>query len=172
VANLHDACVPVFDATLDNLSVMLGRASAHCADRNIDPAALLQARLFPDMFPLTRQVQIACDAAKLGCARLAGVDAPKHADDETSFEALAARIASTRAFIASVPREKFEGSAERRIEVPTRAQTYAFDGQTFLLRWAMPNFYFHVVTAYDLLRHNGVEIGKRDYLGTVPQLSA
>ena len=172
MSNLYDVCVPVFDAMLGNLSTLLERGAALAGARGFEPAALLGARLSPDMFPLTRQVQIACDAAKLGCARLAGVEAPKHADDETSFEALAARIASTRAFIVGLPREKFEGSGERRIEVPTRAQTYAFDGQTFLVRWAMPNFYFHVVTAYDLLRHNGVEIGKRDYLGTVPQLSA
>lgn len=172
MSNLYDVCVPVFDAMLDNLATLLERGAALAEARGFEPAALLGSRLSPDMFPLTRQVQIACDAAKLACARLAGVEAPKHADDETSFEALAARIASTRAFIASVPREKFEGAAERRIEVPTRAQTYAFDGQTFLARWAMPNFYFHVVTAYNLLRHNGVEIGKRDYLGTVPQLSA
>lgn len=170
MTNLHDASVPVFDAMLENLSTLLDKAAAHAAAKNFDPAVLLQSRLAPDMFPLTRQVQIAADAAKFGIARLAGVDAPKFEDDETTIDALKARIEKTRAFIASVPRERFEGAEARRVEVPTRAQTYSFDGRTFLFQWAMPNFYFHVVTTYNLLRHNGVEIGKRDYLGQVPSL--
>lgn len=170
MTNLHDASVPVFDAMLKNLSTLLDKAAAHATAKNFDPAVLLQSRLAPDMFPLTRQVQIAADAAKFGIARLAGVDAPKFEDDETTIDALKARIEKTRAFIASVPRERFEGAESRRVEVPTRAQTYAFDGRTFLFQWAMPNFYFHVVTTYNLLRHNGVEIGKRDYLGQVPSL--
>jgi hypothetical protein len=170
MTSLYDIAVPVFDATLKNLSALLDKGAAQAAARNFDPSALLQARLSPDMFPLTRQVQIAADAAKFGVARLTGVEAPRFEDDETTFEALKARIEKTRAFIASVPREKFEGAETRRVEVPTRAQTYAFDGQSFLLHWALPNFYFHVVTAYDLLRHNGVDVGKRDYLGQVPTL--
>jgi hypothetical protein len=170
MTNLHDASVPVFDAMLANLSTLLDKAAMHAAAKKFDPAVLLQSRLAPDMFPLTRQVQIAADAAKLGIARLAAVDAPKYEDDETTIEALKARIEKTRAFIASVPRERFEGAESRRVEVPTRAQTYAFDGRTFLFHWAMPNFYFHVMTSYNLLRHNGVEIGKRDYLGQVPSL--
>lgn len=167
---LYDASVPIFDAMLKNLSTLLDKAAAHAAAKNFDPAVLLQSRLSPDMFALTRQVQIAADAAKFGIARLTGVDAPKFEDDETTIDALKARIEKTRAFIASVPRERFEGAETRRVEVPTRAQTYAFDGRTFLLQWAMPNFYFHVMTTYNLLRHNGVEIGKRDYLGQVPTL--
>jgi uncharacterized protein len=170
MTTLYDASVPIFDAMLKNLSTLLDKAAAHAAAKNFDPAVLLQSRLSPDMFPLTRQVQIAADAAKFGIARLTGVDAPKFEDDETTIDALKARIEKTRAFIASVPREKFEGAESRRVEVPTRAQTYAFDGRTFLLQWAMPNFYFHVMTTYNLLRHNGVEIGKRDYLGQVPSL--
>jgi hypothetical protein len=122
------------------------------------------------MFALTRQVQIASDAAKLGVARVAGIQPPKYEDNETTFEALRARIEKTRAFIASVPREAFDGDEARRVEVPVRTQTYAFEARNFLLHWALPNFYFHVVTAYNLLRHNGVEIGKRDYLGTLPML--
>ena len=170
MTTLYDISVPVFDALLGNLSTLLDKAAAHAAARPFDPSVLLQARLAPDMFPLVRQVQIACDAAKFGVARLTGADAPAFADDEASIEQLKARIAATRAFIASVPRERFEGAETRRVEVPTRAQTYAFTGRDFLLRWAMPNFYFHMVTTYDILRHNGVELGKRDYLGTVPTL--
>ena len=167
---LRDTAVPVFDSMLRNLSTVLDKGAAHAAARGFDPAVLLQSRLAPDMFPLTRQVQIASDAAKFGVARLTGAEAPKQADDETSFEQLKARIEATRAFVTGVPAAAFEGADTRRVEVPTRAATYAFDGRTFLLHWAMPNFYFHVVTAYDILRHNGVDIGKRDYLGPVPTL--
>jgi hypothetical protein len=167
---LYDISVPVFDAMLGNLSTLLERGAAHAAARNFDPQALLDARLSPDMFALTRQVQIACDAAKFGVARLAGVEAPKFDDSERTFDELRGRIEKTRTFIRSVPRASLDGAESRRVEVPVRTQTYAFDGPTFLMRWAFPNFYFHLVTAYDLLRHNGVEVGKRDYLGTVPQL--
>lgn len=167
---LYDISVPVFDAMLGNLSTLLERGAAHATARNFDPQALLDARLSPDMFALTRQVQICCDAAKFGVARLAGVEAPKFDDSERTFEELRGRIEKTRTFIRSVPRAALDGAESRRVEVPVRTQTYAFDGTTFLMRWALPNFYFHLVTAYDLLRHNGVEIGKRDYLGTVPQL--
>lgn len=168
--NLYDTAVPVFDAMLGNLSALLDKAETHATARGYDPTVLLQSRLAPDMFPLVRQVQIASDAAKFGVARLTGTEAPKFADDEATFEQVRARIAKTRAFVTGVPREAFEGAAERRVEVPTRARTYVFDGRTFLLQWAMPNFYFHVVTAYDILRHNGVDVGKRDYLGPVPTL--
>ena len=167
---LYDISVPVFDAMLGNLSTLLERGAAHAAARHFDPQALLDARLSPDMFALTGQVQIACDAAKFGVARLAGVEAPKFDDSERTFEDLRGRIEKTRTFIRSVPRAALDGAESRRVEVPVRTQTYAFDGQTFRMRWAFPNFYFHLVTAYDLLRHNGVEVGKRDYLGTVPQL--
>jgi hypothetical protein len=168
---LRDTAVPVFDAMLHNLSNLLDKAAAHAAAKHIDPAVLLQARLFPDMLPLVRQVQIAADDAKYGVARLTGVEAPVFADDEATFEALKARIERIRAFITGVPPERFEGAETRRVEVPIRAGARVFDGRTFLLRWAMPDFYFHVVTAYGLLRHNGVEVGKRDYLGDVPTLA-
>jgi hypothetical protein len=169
--NLHDVAVPTFELTLRNLSGLLDKAAAHAAAKGYDPAVLLGSRLAPDMFPLTRQVQIATDAAKFGVARLTGVEAPKFADDESTIEQLKARIERTRAFVAGVPREAFEGADERRVEVPVRQQTMAFRGRDFLLHWAMPNFQFHVVTAYAILRHNGVEIGKRDYLGAVPMLT-
>ena len=168
--SLQDTAVPVFDSMLKNLSALLDKAVVHAQAKGYEPSVLLQSRLAPDMFPLTRQVQIATDAAKFGVARLTGVEAPKFADDEATFEQLKARIEKTRAFVAGVPRDAFEGAEARRVEVPTRTATYAFDGRTFLLHWAMPNFYFHVVTAYDILRHNGVEVGNRDYLGPVPTL--
>ncbi|MCA3178650.1 MAG: DUF1993 domain-containing protein [Burkholderiaceae bacterium] len=168
--SLQDTAVPVFDSMLKNLSALLDKAVVHAQAKGYEPSVLLQSRLAPDMFPLTRQVQIATDAAKFGVARLTGVEPPKFADDEATFEQLKARIEKTRAFVAGVPRDAFEGAEARRVEVPTRTATYAFDGRTFLLHWAMPNFYFHVVTAYDILRHNGVEVGKRDYLGPVPTL--
>jgi hypothetical protein len=168
--NLHDFSVPVFDALLDTLARLLERGSAHATARKFDPAVLLQARLFPDMFPLVRQVQIASDSAKFGVARLAGIEAPRFEDNESSFEDLIDRLARTRAFIQGVSRSALEGSAQRRIEVPGRV-TRVFDGQTFLTRWAMPNCHFHVVTVYNILRHNGVEIGKMDFLGEVPQLA-
>lgn len=171
MTTLHDTAVPVFDAMLRNVSTLLDKAAAHAAAKGYDAAVLLQSRLSPDMFPLVRQIQIASDSAKFGVSRLTGVDAPKFADDESTIEQLKARIEKTRAYIASVPAEKYEGAETRRIEVPTRASTYVFDGRTYLLHWAQPNFYFHLVTAYGILRHNGVEIGKRDYLGPVPTLT-
>ena len=170
MTTLYDTAVPVFELMLTNLSTLLDKAAAHATARGYEPAVLLQSRLFPDMFPLVRQAQIATDSAKFGVARLTGVEAPRFADDETTFEQLKTRVERTRAFIAGVPRDAFEGADTRRIEVPTRAASYAFDGRTYLLHWALPNFHFHVVTAYNILRHNGVEIGKRDYLGNVPTL--
>jgi hypothetical protein len=170
MTSLHGIAVPMFDLMLGNLSGLLAKAAAHAAARGFDPAVLLQSRLYPDMLPLVKQVQIATDAAKFGVARLTGVEAPKFPDDETGIGTLTDRIARTRAFIVGVPAEAFEGAESRRVEVPTRVQAFAFDGRTFLLHWAIPNFHFHVVTAYDILRHNGVEIGKRDYLGPVPTL--
>ncbi len=170
MSNLYDIAVPVFDSMLKNLSTLLDKGAATAAAKGYDPAVLLGARLAPDMFPLTRQVQIATDAAKFGVSRLIGVQPPRFADDESSFAQLATRIEATREFVTSVSREQFEGAETRRVEVPTRAATRVFEGRVFLLHWAMPNFYFHVVTTYDILRHNGVEIGKIDYLGPVPTL--
>ena len=165
--SMYEASVTVFTQRLDALAKILDKAAAHAAARRIDPAALLQSRLYPDMFPLARQVQIACDAAKFGVARLAGVEAPKHADDETSFEQLRARIVATLEFIGSVPRERIDGSEAREVTIPLRgrAETLSVRGMEFLLHFAHPNFYFHMTTAYGLLRHGGVELGKLDFLG-------
>jgi hypothetical protein len=150
---------------LRNLSALLEKAEAHCAARKIDPAALTSARLFPDMFPLARQVQIACDTAKGAAARLAGVEIPKHEDTEQTFPELRARIAKTLDFIESLPKAKFEGAEDREVVMKMRGEDVKFRGGQYLLAHATPNFYFHVTTAYDLLRHNGVELGKRDFLG-------
>jgi uncharacterized protein len=152
---------------LNNLTNLLDKAQASATSRNFDPANLLGARLAPDMFNLTRQVQIACDNAKGGVARLAGLEIPKHEDTESSIDDLKARIAKTIAFIDSVPREKIDGQESRDIEIALRTRTLSMKGQPYLLHWVLPNFYFHVTTAYNLLRHQGVDVGKADFLGKV-----
>jgi uncharacterized protein len=163
--SMYEASVPAFDRMLGNLSRWLDRAAAHAQAHEFDVAVLLQARLFPDMFAFTRQVQIAADTAKYGVARLAGVSAPRDDGGETTLEQLQSRIARTREFIGSVPPMRFEGSESRPIEVPLRPQPLRFeDGRTFLLQFTLPNFYFHAATAYALLRHNGVALGKADFL--------
>ena len=163
--SMYEASAPRFAAMLRNLAALLDKAQAHAEARKIDPSALLQARLFPDMFPLARQVQIACDTAKGAVARLAGAEIPKHEDTEQTFQELKARILKTLDFIESVKRERFEGSDEREVTIKLRGQDTKLGGLQYLLGTAYPNFYFHVTTAYDLLRHNGVELGKRDFLG-------
>ena len=163
--SIHAASVARFAHMLKNLSVLLDKAEAHCAARKIDPAALTSYRLFPDMLPFTRQVQIACDSAKGAAARLAGVEVPKHEDTEQTFADLRARIAKTLAFIESVPKAQLEGAETREVVVKLRGEDVKFRGEQYLLNFALPNFYFHVTTAYDMLRHNGVELGKRDFIG-------
>ena len=164
--SMYDASVPVFKQILTSLSNVLDKAEAHAAEKKIEPAALLQARLYPDMFPLTRQVQVAADFAKGCCARLAGADVPKYEDTEASFADLKARIAKTLAFIDSLPQDGVEASAQRDITTGSGANTKQFKGQTYLVHYALPHFYFHATTAYAILRHNGVEIGKKDFIGS------
>ena len=164
---MYTASVPSFSHTLKNLSEILAKAEAHATARKIDPSVLLGARLYPDMFALTRQVQIACDGAKGCAARLAGLDVPRHEDTETTFAQLQERIAKTIAFIESVPADKIAGSEDRRVVLTLRGQDVTFTGLQYLTAFVLPNFYFHVVTTYDILRHNGVELGKRDFLGNV-----
>jgi hypothetical protein len=164
--SMYQASAPRFVNMLNNLSVLLDKAQAHAEARKIDPAALTTFRLYPDMFPLTRQVQIACDAAKGAVARLAGVDIPKHEDTEQTFADLKARIAKTVEFIRSVAASKVDGSEERAVTLKLRGQDTTFKGAEYLLGFAWPNFYFHVTTVYNILRHNGVELGKRDFLGS------
>jgi hypothetical protein len=163
--SMHQASSVRFAAMLRNLSAILDKAEAHAAARKIEPAALTAFRLYPDMFPLTRQVQIACDTAKGAVARLAGVEIPKHEDTEQTFAELKARIAKTLEFIESVPGAKLDGAEEREVVLKMRAGERRFAGADYLLAHAWPNFYFHLTTAYNILRHNGVELGKRDFLG-------
>ncbi len=164
--SMYDASVPVIRQMLTALSDVLAKAEAHAADRKIDPAALLQARLFPDMLPMVRQVQIACDFAKSIPSRLARVDVPAYEDSEQSFEELRARIARTLAVIDGIAPSAFEGSEAIEIVLrPGTPKERKIGGQAYLLNYGLPQFFFHVTTAYALLRHNGLEIGKKDYMG-------
>lgn len=163
--SMYAASVPVFRQILNSMSEILGKAEAHATARKIEPAALLQARLYPDMFPLSRQVQIAADFAKGACARLAGAEVPKYEDTEQSFSDLRARIAKTIDFIESLPQEEIDGSEERVITTSAGANSKTFAGQVYLTHYALPQFFFHATTVYAILRHNGVEIGKRDFMG-------
>jgi hypothetical protein len=166
---MYHASVPVYTRMLNNLSEILKKASAHAEARKIDPAVLVSSRLYPDMFALARQVQIASDAAKGCVARLAGMEPPKYEDNETTLADLIARLEKTVAFLNTIKPEQIDGSEEKIIELKVAGKPMTFKGMPFLLNHAMPNVYFHVTTAYNILRHNGVEIGKRDYLGKPPQ---
>jgi hypothetical protein len=161
---MYDASVPVFRQMLGSLSAILAKAETHAQEKKIEQA-LLQARLFPDMFPLVRQVQVAADFAKGACARLAGVEVPRYDDTEATLAELQQRIAKTLAFIDSLPQDAIEGSAARDITTSAGPNSRQFKGQPYLLHYALPNFYFHTTTAYAILRHNGVEIGKKDFVG-------
>jgi hypothetical protein len=164
--SMYDASIPVFKQILTSLSALLDKAEAHALEKKIEPAALLQARLFPDMFAFTRQIQVAADFAKGCSARLAGVDVPKFDDTEQSFADLRERIAKTIAFIDSVPRDGVEASADRDITTSSGPNAKQFKGQVYLVHYALPHFYFHATTAYAILRHNGVEVGKKDFIGS------
>lgn len=164
--SMHAASVPVFKQMLGSLGDLLSKAEAHATERKIDPAVLLQARLFPDMFPLARQVQVACDFAKSVPARLAGAEVPAYDDTEQSFAELRARIGKTLAFIDGLDAAAFEGSEQREIVLrPGTPKERSISGQAYLFNYGLPQFFFHVTTAYALLRHNGVEIGKKDFMG-------
>ena len=162
--SMFTATVPPLKLMLKNLSAVMSKAEAAIEAKKIDPSAFLGARLFPDMLNFTKQVQIASDNAKGAAARLAGVEIPKFEDNETSFAELHARIDKTIAFLDTLTEAQFEGAAERKIVLTLRERTLEFTGAEYLTTWAQPNFYFHVTTAYALLRHNGVEIGKSDYM--------
>ncbi|WP_041656148.1 DUF1993 family protein [Azoarcus sp. KH32C] len=165
--SMYQASAPRFTHMLSNLSAILQKAEEQAAARKFDPTVLLAARLYPDMLPLLRQVQIACDNAKGPVARLAGVEPPKHEDSEQSFADLQARITKTIDFISSVAANQIDGSEDRDIQLKVGPRELRFTGMQYLFGFALPNFYFHVVTAYDILRHNGIELGKRDYLGEI-----
>ena len=164
--SMHQASVHVFQQLLGSLDALLATAETHATERKIDPNALLQARLYPDMFPLLRQVQIACDFAKGVSARLAAAEVPVHDDTEQSFADLRALVARTVAFIGTLAPAAFEGAESREIVLrPGTPKERRLTGNTYLLHYGLPQFFFHVTTAYALLRHNGVEVGKRDFMG-------
>jgi len=164
--SMYTASVPVFRQILGSLAALLEKAESHADLKKIDPDALLQARLFPDMFPLVRQVQLATDFAKGAAARLAGVEVPRYEDVEKDFAGLQERLQKTLAFIDSVPREKIEAGFDRDVTVGTGANQRQFTGLPYLVHYALPHFYFHATTAYDILRHNGLDIGKKDFIGS------
>ena len=168
--SMHAFSADLFANILRNLDWILGKGAAHAAAKKFDHAVLLAARLAPDMLPLTRQVQIACDLAKNSVARLAASEPPRFEDTETSIEQLRARIARTIDFLKSVPASALEGAETRDVRVPAGERTLEFKGLDYLQRWAIPNVFFHFTTAYDILRHNGVELGKRDFLNAGREL--
>jgi uncharacterized protein len=168
--SMYQASVPAFLQQLPALAGVLDKGEAYARTKNIDPAVLLDSRLFPDMFPLVRQVQITCDFAKGASARLAGIEVPVYADTEQSFIELQARIRKTLDFIRTVRPEQIDGSEERDVTIKIAGNPVTFKGQPYLVNFVLPNFYFHATAAYAILRHNGVDLGKRDFIGAVPGL--
>jgi hypothetical protein len=164
---MYQASVPAFVKMLNNLSTILDKAEAYAAARKIDPDVLLNWRLAPDMFPLTRQIQIAADFAKGTTARLAGAEVPKYVDEEKSFAELKARIAKTIKFVERLPAKDFDGAEHRDITLTVGGQELHFKGEPYLVHFALPNFYFHATTTYDILRSVGLDIGKRDFIGEI-----
>ncbi len=162
---MYQASVPVFSRSLTNLSAIFTKAQAHAEAKKIEQSVFMTARLAPDMLALPRQVQIASDTARRSAARLAGVEAPPLEDNEVSFADLKGRIAKTIDYMKSVPAAQIDGSEERKIAMKVGGNDITFTGRDYLLGFALPNFFFHVTTAYNILRHNGVEIGKADFLG-------
>jgi uncharacterized protein len=163
--SMSSASQPIFKLMLSNLSHFLDKAQSHADAKKFDPTSLTQYRLAPDMLPFTRQISIACDAAKFGVARLADVNAPKFEDTEATLADLKARIAKTQEFLDSVPADKLDGSEAKEITFPVgRDASKTMKGEDYLKHWVLPNFFFHVNMAYAILRHNGVDLGKTDYL--------
>jgi uncharacterized protein len=163
--DMYQASIPVFVRMLENLSAILTKAEAYAEARKIDPAVLVNARLAPDMYPLTKQIQIATDMAKGCAARLAGLDIPSYEDNETTFPELKARIAKTVTFLRSIDANKVIGTEDKAITVKLRTRELSFIGQPYLLHFVLPNVYFHITTAYAILRHNGLDLGKVDFVG-------
>ena len=162
---MYQASIPQLTRMLNNLANILQKAEAFAKAKNIDEGVLVNARLAPDMFPLSKQVQIACDQVKNGMARLAGIELPKFDDNETTFAQLQERITKTIAFANSITPAQVDGTEAKEIKFSIKEWNFEFLGEQYLLTWIIPNFYFHVTTAYDILRHNGLEIGKSDFLG-------
>lgn len=163
--SMYQASVPVFIRGLGNLARILEKGAAHCEARKIDPLALTQYRLYPDMFNFARQVQTACDHARNGAARLAGMEAPRLENTERDFPELLARVRGTIDYLNTFTPERIDGAETREVVVRRGETVNTYTGLEYLLQRALPNFFFHVTTAYDILRHNGVELGKRDYIG-------
>jgi hypothetical protein len=166
--SMYDACVPPGIRMMNNLAAVLEKAARHATAKKIDPEVLVNSRLAPDMFPLSRQVQIASDSAKLGAARLAGVSPPAFEDDEKDLGELAERAKKTAAWLETLTPAQFEGAEERTVQWKTRSTERQMRGLPYALHQMLPNLHFHCTTAYDILRHNGVELGKMDYLGREP----
>lgn len=166
--SMYDASVPVFVRQLKSLSAILDKAEAHCLAKKIDPAVMAGQRLIADMFPLSRQVQVATDFAKGTTARLAGVEPPAWEDNEKTFAELKARIQKTIDFVSGFTTDKINGSEGRDVTIKLRGNPVTFKGQPYLLMWSLPNFYFHMTSAYAILRANGVELGKGDFMGPLP----
>ncbi|MBD2569830.1 DUF1993 domain-containing protein [Anabaena lutea] len=163
--SMYKATVPVSIHSLNNLIAILEKGAEYAETKKIDPSVLINSRLFPDMFPLSRQVQIACDVANRGTAKLAEIEAPKFEDNETTFPQLIDRVQKTISQLNTLKPEQIDGSEERTITLEAGGSTLSFQGMPFLLYFVLPNLYFHVTTTYDILRHCGVELGKRDFLG-------
>ena len=166
--SVYQSSVPVFERSLNAFSSILDKAAAHAAACKFDPAIYMAMRLRPDMFAFPRQVQVFCDHAKNGAARLAGVEAPRFEDNEASLDELKARVKMTLDVIAGLDAKAIDAAAEREIIIPLGQKKAKMIGANYLLHYALPNFYFHLTTAYDILRYAGVAIGKRDYMGAVP----
>ncbi|RZJ23233.1 MAG: DUF1993 domain-containing protein [Haliea sp.] len=168
--SMSSTCQPIFRTTLGNLSHILDKAQAHADARKFDASVLTQFRLAPDMLPFTRQVLIACDAAKNGVARISGLEAPKFEDNEATFADLKVRIQKTLDWLATVPAASLDGTEDKSITFPVgRDKTRTMTGEAYLKHWMLPNFFFHVTMAYAILRHNGVDLGKSDYLAGAAQ---
>jgi len=165
--SMYQSSIPVFIKNLENLSAILKKAEAHAEAKKIDQSVFLNARLFPDMFPLVRQIQITSDTVKAGAARLAGVEVPSFEDVEKTFGELQERIAKTVKFLQNIKAEQIDGTEEKKITYTQRGKESNFIGQPYLLNYVLPNLYFHIMATYAILRHNGVEIGKKDYLGNL-----
>ncbi|HMC15309.1 MAG TPA: DUF1993 domain-containing protein [Albitalea sp.] len=163
--SMHSASVPIFARMLGNLLEWLDKAETHATAKKFDSGVLLAARLAPDMLPFVKQIQIACDTAKFGVARLAGAEAPKFEDNEASFAELRERVRTTIDYVQSVPAGQLDGTEDKDVSVPRRDGAVIMKGEFYLKHFALPNFFFHVTTAYALLRHNGVDLGKADFLG-------
>ncbi|MBV8549157.1 MAG: DUF1993 domain-containing protein [Alphaproteobacteria bacterium] len=165
--SMYQSTVPVYAQGLTNLSTLLKRAEAYAADKKIEPSVLINDRIYPDMFPLSRQVQIACDVVKSGVARLAGLEVPSFPDTETTFPELEERIQKTIRFIQTATAAQVDGSEDKAIAIKVGGNDLSFNGQDYLQKFVTPNFYFHIAVTYAILRHNGVDIGKKDFLGNI-----